>query len=351
MAKKIRGKLSAIYGGRASAGRDTLPLSILNGMTPRQHCEKLIAERGGKGHFKTVSESEDACMLYSCNFYGNCFEGAEYSYYYETYEKIELTSETVFVLPANRNRTKIGVGESVVIKSNVPVEWEISKKLVSIDIQDDRKLQISALDKAGSVTIIAKTNNDKAAVTFSIIEPKGVSYSQQVYMNSSEPMIYHPKNSCVAVVGLRVTLLPTTVNFGNLLFQEVDVASIDSGIFNDGKLHCHNGAPINGKCGTHTISPINTFNELHNLIGTYDVVGGGEDDPSKIKNLPASSAMHLDIPVRWKLSSSNAWKTMSTKVKQSILLLKNGTMTIRKGNFSKVFKRGDSFEKNDFLHG
>lgn len=69
------------------------------------------------------------------------------------------------------------------------------------------------------------------------------------------------------------------------------------------------------------------------------------------KNLPASSAMHLDIPVRWKLSSSNAWKTMSTKVKQSILLLKNGKMTIRKGNFSKVFKRGDSFEKNDFLYG
>ena len=291
MAKKIRGKLSAIYGGRASAGRDTLPLSILNGMTPKQHCEKLVAERGGKGHFETISESEDACMLYSCNFYGNCFEGAEYSYYYEVYEKIELTSETIFTLPANRKRTTIGVGESVVIKSNVPVEWEISKGLVSVGVQEGQKLQITALDKVGSVTITAKNKYDKATIIFSIIEPNGISYAQQVYANTSEPMIYHPKNGCVAVVGLRVTLLPTTVNFGNLLFQEVDVASIDSGIFNDGKLHCHNGAPINGKCSTHTVTSINTFNGMHNLAGTHDVVGGGEDDPNKLKNLPASSAV------------------------------------------------------------
>ena len=210
-------------------------------------------------------------------------------------------------------------------------------------------MQITALDKVGSVTITAKNKYDKATIIFSIIEPNGISYAQQVYANTSEPMIYHPKNGCVAVVGLRVTLLPTTVNFGNLLFQEVDVASIDSGIFNDGKLHCHNGAPINGKCSTHTVTSINTFNGMHNLAGTHDVVGGGEDDPNKLKNLPASSAMHLDIPMRWKLSNSNAWKTMSKKVKQSIILLKNGTMTIKKGNFSKVFKQTDSFEKNDFI--
>ena len=55
------------------------------------------------------------------------------------------------------------------------------------------------------------------------------------------------------------------------------------------------------------------------------------------------------VHLRWKLSNSNAWKTMSKKVKQSIILLKNGTMTIKKGNFSKVFKQTDSFEKNDFI--
>ncbi len=40
---------------------------------------------------------------------------------------------------------------------------------------------------------------------------------------------------------------------------------------------------------------------------------------------------------------------MPTRVKQSIILLKNGTMTIKKGNFLRVFKKTDSFEKNDFL--
>lgn len=56
MAKQYRkptNEVTVIYGGRSPAGRDTLnPKDVLpNGMTAKQHCEKLIAERGGKGHF------------------------------------------------------------------------------------------------------------------------------------------------------------------------------------------------------------------------------------------------------------------------------------------------------------
>ncbi|XXQ68037.1 hypothetical protein ACKLNO_10580 [Neisseriaceae bacterium B1] len=350
MAKKIRGKLSAIYGGRASAGRYTLPLSILNGMTPKQHCEKLVVERGGQGHFKTISESEDACMLYSCNFYGDCFEGAEYSYHYEVYEKVELTSETVFTLPANRTRTTIGVGESVIITSNIPVEWEISKGLVTINLQESQKVQITALDKAGSVTITAKTKYDKATMVFSIIVPSNISYSQQYYWMTTEPMMYHPKDGYQVVVGLRAILQPTTVNFGNLVIQEVDLPSINTGIFDDGKVYCHINEAQNGKCVVNTdFKAVGTMAGIYNLIGTHDQVGGGENDPKKVVNLPASSTMNLEIPIRWKLANSNAIKTMPKKVTQTITLLKNGTITIRKGNFTQTFKKVDSYENNRFM--
>ena len=56
MAKKYRGKLRSVYGGSSAAGRDNIPLSTLKGMTPKQHCEKLIAEASKssnlKGYFK-----------------------------------------------------------------------------------------------------------------------------------------------------------------------------------------------------------------------------------------------------------------------------------------------------------
>lgn len=67
MAKQYRkptNEVTVIYGGRSPAGRDTLnPKDVLpNGMTAKQHCEKLIAERGGKGHFiEKNSELEDVC--------------------------------------------------------------------------------------------------------------------------------------------------------------------------------------------------------------------------------------------------------------------------------------------------
>lgn len=350
MTKKIRGKLNAIYGGRASAGRDTLPLSILNGMTPKQHCEKLVSERGGKGYFTTISESEDACMLYSCNYYGNCFTGVEYSYHYDVYEKIELTSETVFTLPKNRQRKVIGVGESVVITSNIPVSWEISRGLVIIDLQDNQKLIITALNKAGSVTITAKTDYDRVSIVFSIIEPSDISYSQQYYWMTTEPMQYHPKNGYQAVVGLRAILQPMTVNFGNLSVQEVDVQSVNTGIFNDGKVYCHNAVARKGKCVVNKkFIDVSTMAGIYNLIGTHDVVGGGEDNPKKIENLPASSTMNLDIPIKWKVVGSSSVKTMPKKIKQSVILLKNGTITVRKGNFSKTFKKTDSFENNRFF--
>lgn len=349
MAKKYRGKLSSVYGGRSAAGRDFIPLNQLKGMTPRQHCAKEIEKSKG-GEFKTLSEREDVCMLPSYNYLGGgSYLAPVFSYYYEVYEKIELTSETIFTLPANRKRTTIGVGESVVIKSNIPVEWEISKGLMVVNLKESKKLQITALDKAGSVTITAKTKYDKATIVFSIVVPSGVSYSQQYYWMSVEPMIYHPKDGYQAVVGLRAILQPTTVNFGNLLVQEVDVPSVNTGIFDDGKVYCHNKTAQNGQCVVNNdFTSVNIMAGIYNLIGTHDIVGGGESNPEKIVNLPTSSTMNLDIPIKWKLKDSNAVKTMPKKVRQTITLLKNGTITVQKGNFSQTFKKSDSYENDRF---
>lgn len=268
--------------------------------------------------------------------------------------KIKLTSETVLTLPANRKRKAIGVGESVIITSNIDVDWQVSNNLIIIDSSDSRQLEITALDNAGIVTITAQNKNNTkqtANMVFSIVQPTDVSYSQQFYPNTKEPMLYHPKNGYEGGVGIKITLLPTTVNFGNLNFGEVDSAGVMSGVFDDGKIHCHSKRPAdaNGQCTFHTDVPVAEQLNKHNIAGTYDAVGGGEDDPKVISNLPAISSMKLEITLRWRLRSSNKWWHMPNKVKQSLTLFKNGNIKITKGNFSKIFQKTDDFPNNRFV--
>lgn len=271
--------------------------------------------------------------------------------------KIKLTSETVLTLPANRKRKAIGVGESVIITSNIDVDWQVSNNLIIIDSSDSRQLEITALDNAGIVTITAQNKNDTKQtvnMVFSIVQPTGVSYSQQFYYKTKEPMLYHQKNSGTGAVGLKATLLPITVNFEHLEFQELDVASKDTGIFNTGKVHCHNGPENNGVCNNEIIISITTIDNIHNLVGNFDLVGIKEDDESRLKNLPTSSSLKLDIPLYWRLSAyiqqNASWKKMPNNVQQNITLLKDKTMIIKKGNFTKTFKPSDSYVNDTFTY-
>ena len=140
--------------------------------------------------------------------------------------------------------------------------------------------------------------------------------------------------------------MPTSVNFGNLFFNEIDSESIDTDVFNNGNVHCHiNGSQPSGSArkGFHELR-VHDENGKHNIIGAFDTVGGGENDPEKIINLPDVSEMRLRIETQWRIMTNLKRKTMGGTVEQVVRLYNNGQMYIMKGNFSMTVNKDDSFE-------
>lgn len=169
MAKQYRkptNKVTVIYGGRSPAGRDTLnPNDVLkNGMTAKQHCEKLIAERNGKGRFiEKYSEGEDVCMLYSCNYFGGCYEAAEYSYHYDVCTEIEFTATLNGKATTAKELATLKGGERVIITANQNVTWSANdnKKLEKVAI--NATTYSFTMPKTGSFTIKATGKCDPKA--------------------------------------------------------------------------------------------------------------------------------------------------------------------------------------------
>lgn len=257
---------------------------------------------------------------------------------YEAYCKIELTSETAAKLPKNRNRTTIGVGEAVTVRSNIPVLWEIQSNLVNPSSVKSKtpsnEISFSALDKAGSVTVRAKTQHDQKSITFSIIEPVSLSYSLARNEDNS-PMIFHEKEAYIAIIGLVTTVHPKTVNFYKVVFRESNEPSKDSGVFLEkGKIHCHatkETRKAGTKCPRAGTIPVKDKGEEYNILSDYDVVGGGENDPKKITRLPSESSMKTDIDIFWGMENllPRNWQKKSIKqlpyTQTEIFLLKRET--------------------------
>ncbi|ULJ66475.1 hypothetical protein [Wielerella bovis] len=169
MAKQYRkptNEVTVIYGGRSPAGRDTLnPKDVLpNGMTAKQHCEKLIAERGGKGRFiEKNSELEDVCMLHSCSYFGGCYEAAEYSYHYALCTEIEFTATLNGKATTAKELAALQGGERVIITANQDVTWSANdnKKLEKVAINSTT--YSFTMPKAGSFTLKATGKCDPKA--------------------------------------------------------------------------------------------------------------------------------------------------------------------------------------------
>lgn len=193
MAKQYRkptNEVTVIYGGRSPAGRDTLnPKDVLpNGMTAKQHCEKLIAERGGKGHFiEKNSELEDVCMLHSCSYFGGCYEAAEYSYHYALCTEIEFTATLNGKATTAKELAALKGGERVIITANQDVSWSANdnKKLEKVAINPTT--YSFTMPKAGSFTIKATGKCDPKA-------SKSVTVAVKSATNNQNTLLFAPKS-------------------------------------------------------------------------------------------------------------------------------------------------------------
>jgi hypothetical protein len=344
----------------SSLGCRQLPLSTLKGLPPMEHCALH------KGEFITLSERTDRCVtargkVFSDDDPDSIIAGYDYDYEMVGSEdgKIELTSVTENTFPAPRSRRNIGVGEVVTIESNVGVKWDIdNKKLVSIVKHRTKELCIRAKDKGGICTITASYKHKgkiiKNSIKFIIVEPKMLRYSLAKYqdykpLEGKGAMLYHSKGTYEGLVGLRIQLLPISVNFSNVLVRELNCASVNTGYFKDviKGPNCHIHIPGDTQCtGNGNEVNFKAIDNTINIANTFDIVGGGDNDPKA--DIGDGGSMKLTIPLEWRLDKSDNWKSMGS-VMQNIVLWANGNITISKGNFSRTFTKNDDYPDRTFV--
>ncbi|WP_037587355.1 hypothetical protein [Stenoxybacter acetivorans] len=176
MANPKRNKLLRVI-WRGGLGGYTYPPEELKGLTPEQHCQEQINQRK-KGKFEKVSEGEDVCLLPTGGYFVEERDKLlpVWSYQYEVIEDILLSTEVISVTPPEKNRTTIIMGEKIKIISDIPVYWEVSSDLVTPGqiktTSTSKSITLTALDKAGAVTITARTEHKQKSITIKIIEPK-----------------------------------------------------------------------------------------------------------------------------------------------------------------------------------
>jgi hypothetical protein len=137
-----------------------------------------------------------------------------------------LTTETVATQPSNRARTKIGVGEEVELTvSGGSATWSVSAG-GRLSGTSGASVTFTAGDRAASATITAQTPTSTCAITFTIVEPSGVSMTR--YPGTG---IKHTINRPNVGIQTAIYFLPDDVCFYRLEYHEVDVPCACTGVY------------------------------------------------------------------------------------------------------------------------
>lgn len=139
-----------------------------------------------------------------------------------------VTSQTVATSPANRARTRLGVGEEVDLTYSLgSASWTKTGAAGTLSPTSGAQSTFTAGDAAGTVTITATGGGCTATITFTIVEPNGWSMRRK-----SGTRLRHVagRPSC-GWKGIKY-LHPNDVNFYNLETRELDSLAVATGCYN-----------------------------------------------------------------------------------------------------------------------
>lgn len=140
--------------------------------------------------------------------------------------KCTLTSQTVATSPADRARTRIGVGEEVTLTySPGSAKWEISGN-GSISSKNGSSTKYTAGEASGSTTITATGSGGSCSLTFTVISPTGMTMNK-----SSGTKLKHEKDRPDCGWKGTVFVHPDDVNFYRVEIREKDSAAVTAGSY------------------------------------------------------------------------------------------------------------------------
>lgn len=150
-----------------------------------------------------------------------------------------ITSQTVATSPANRARTRIGVGEEVELTVNpAPATWAITSGGGTLTPNSGNQTTVTytADDAAGPVTITATGAGCTCSITLTVVQPASVSMERKAGTNLEHTNGW-PDCGWLG----KQWIHPDDINFYNIERREVDSKSVGTGSYTSFNGNFHGG--------------------------------------------------------------------------------------------------------------
>jgi hypothetical protein len=223
---------------------------------------------------------------------------------------VSLQHETVSTVPANRGRTKLGVGEQVTLWLSPNPPCGVSWSLIgpgSLSTTSGNVTTFTAHNAASSTTVRATVGGTPLEVSFNVVEPA----SQTGAISS---VLSFPAGTQGAGMILNVTVHPTDVSFLNVEILELPGPATN--IF--GYFATYPPAQL-----AHSPNP--NWVRLSASNGLNDTASQSGHPP------PWSLGGFLwDIPVRWRVVNTTTQGTLPNRVQTFQIANATGTTTVAK---------------------
>jgi hypothetical protein len=203
-----------------------------------------------------------------------------------------LTSNTEAAAPGPRTRTKLGVGERVVLTvSGGAANWTVAGATLSAT-HNVTTVTMTAPNSPGTATVTADIGGTTRSITFTVVAPS------EVHMVHG-PTRHDDNGFPNAGMECEVYIGPADVNFGATTNSEDDVAAVASGYW----------APFNGNGHQPSATPNGC--DAGTVLAGLGTHSPGPDNvwSGFIRSVPAdgdwSGRLSFDIPWRWQCGSAS----------------------------------------------
>ncbi|WP_318369600.1 type VI secretion system tip protein VgrG [Enterobacter sp.] len=257
-----------------------------------------------------------------------------------------ITTETKAVMPDDRARTKIGVGEQVNITCNNAVySWAISPDDSGTIVKtSSNTASFTASDRAVISTVTVTTANGKNDVQFTIVEPSAFVMDRV----SGTPLIHNYGVPDCGWLG-RPYVEPSDVNFYAIFIRERDSQATGTGPYSHltGRWH---GRYVNGvsnwfqideneysPCRGSSVDPMvkdTIFATVRNRAGTTPPFSSG--------------VLYMPIIWEWTIDKDKVYSFPETEQKHEIF--KNGRCTTTKTNHNETTLYSDPDSGLNLIH-
>ena len=232
--------------------------------------------------------------------------------------------------PADRARTRLGVGERVRVTYSLgSAEWTVAGE-GTLSSSSGATVTYTAPNAPGTATLTAVGSGCTKTIAFEVVAPTAVHMFKRF---TSPTRVEHTQTFPDVGMFANIFLAPVDVNFHRVQFLELEIGCTASGVHacNNNSGHFPNADGLGAT--THVQGSMGTF------MDAFDHIYSGHCGVAWAA--PQTGAMHWPIPWRWRVGGSGAWHVLTT-VHQRISVEASGQLTATKAGAIVRAQAGDA---------